>query len=83
MVHQLEFAREGGTTIWANEWIHRPMETRVHNQMFFLGEAFSTILTNVRSFTGVKLAVCHQMALQWKRATTFLAHERALTAVDT
>lgn len=39
-------------------------------------------LTNIRPFTGMELAVRHQMTLQRERSTALLAHKRTVAGVD-
>lgn len=82
MIYQLELTREGRTAIRAHERIDRPVEPRVHYQVFLLGKTLSTIFTHVRTLSGVELAVRNQMALQRERTATLLTDEGALPAVD-
>lgn len=79
MVDQLEFSRERCTAIGANKWIQRAVETRMHDQMILLGEAFATFIANVRTFASMEFTVCDQVTFQRERSTAFLTNKWSLT----
>lgn len=81
MIDQLKFTRESRATIRTHERIERTMKSRMHYQMVLLGEAFTTLVTNIWSLSGMEFAVRHQMTLQWERTSALLANEWSLAAV--
>lgn len=83
MINQLEFSRERCSAIGANKWIQRAVETRMHDQMIFLGKTFAAFIANVRTFASMEFTVCNQVTFQRKRAATFLTYKWSFTTIKT